>query len=233
MPAQMFEIIHLVADILIFAFVGYFFLVFRRREEDLKLKESKADTQYHQVVDNALNKERKILDDATVEADKIINDARYVNRDLGEKVNQALLKMVTDIQTDAVNASNNFLNSYQSSLGQLSVQSLSNYQNISKALETDLQKFARDLETALAEMAKGLGTDLQKQIKDFHESLLPALEKELEAYKQMRIKQADQTITEVVQRVAQEVLNKSLTIPDHQALLTEALEKAKKEGVFD
>jgi hypothetical protein len=82
-------------------------------------------------------------------------------------------------------------------------------------------------------MAKGLGVDLQKQIKDFHESLLPGLEKELEIYKQVRFKQADQTITEVVQKVAQEILNKSLTVSDHQAIMLEALEKAKKEGVFD
>lgn len=233
MPAQIFQIITLVTDVLMFIFVGYFFLVFRKRESELKEKENKSDTEYHRVVDNALNKERRILDDATTEADKIISDARYVNRDTGEKVNQALVKMVTYIQKDAEDAANNFLGSYESTLKQLSLQSLSSYQEITRKMAGDLQIFSKELEGSLTSMARGLGEDLQKQIKMFHDSLLPGLEKELEVYKQMRFKQADQTITAVVQQVAQEILNKSITVSDHQAIMIEALEKAKKEGVFD
>jgi len=233
MPAQSFLLVTLAADCLIFVFVGYFFLVFRKREAELKKRESKADTEYHAVVDNALNKERKILDDATSEADKIVNDAKYVNREISEKVNQALQKMVVDIQKDATDSATNFLGKYQEALKQMSGQSLSGYQKITRDMETDLQNFAGELEAALKNMGLSLGVDLQNQIKNFHESLLPGLEKELEAYKQLRLKQADQTINQVIQRVSQEILNKSMTISDHQALMTEALERAKKEGVFD
>jgi hypothetical protein len=233
MPAHLFEIITLIADFLMIVYVAYFFLWFKEREDELAKKEGKADTEYHQVVDNALNKERKIIEDATAEADKIISDAKFVNKDTSDKVNQALQVMVTNIQKDAAGAANNFLSDYQTTLSELSKQSLASYKGISAGLSEDLKKFSLELESALKSMAEGLSQDLQKQVKDFHDSLLPALNKELEEYKQLRIKQADQTITQIVQKVSQDLLNRSLTIPDHQALMVEALEKAKKDGVFD
>jgi hypothetical protein len=74
--------------------------------------------------------------------------------------------------------------------------------------------------------------ELQKQTATFRDSLLPQMEQELDEYKKIRLQQADRTITQVIQEVSQEILNKSISLDDHQRLLIEALEKAKKEGVF-
>ncbi|HSW88925.1 MAG TPA: hypothetical protein VLG12_07215 [Candidatus Saccharimonadales bacterium] len=210
MFALPFQIITIVADLLIFIFIGYYFFKFSKKEKEIEQKESKIDTNYHQIVDDALSKERKIIDDATHEADQIIAGAHYLNQASKETVDQALQIMISDIQKEAADTSRNFMTNYQASLQQITVHSIAELQNI----------------------VKGLETDLQKQIKEFHETMLPKMEKELEEYKQVRLKQTDQTITNVVQKVSQEILNKSLSLDDHQHLLVESLEKAKKEGAF-
>jgi len=63
--------------------------------------------------------------------------------------------------------------------------------------------------------------------------LIPEIEKELETYKQQRMKSIDQTVMTIIQKASQEIFNKSLSAGDHQSIVIDALEKAKKEGVFD
>ncbi len=74
---------------------------------------------------------------------------------------------------------------------------------------------------------------MRQQSKAIQESMLPALQKELEAYKAMRLKETEQTVQRIVQKASQEILNKSLSLDDHQNLVIQSLEKAKKEGVFE
>lgn len=119
--------------------------------------------------------------------------------------------MVIDIQKEAFDTAKNFITNYQLSLKQLSAESLVEFQNI----------------------VKGLETDLSQQVKQFHEVLLPQLEKELEAYKQNRLQQTDKIVAQIVQKASREIINKAISLEDHQSLVTDALEKAKKQGAFD
>jgi cell division septum initiation protein DivIVA len=211
MPDLPFQIISLIADLAIFCFVFYYFSKLWSKEKELEQKEKKVDTDYHQIVDTALTRERKIIDDATSEADRIIAGAKHINQGVRDEVNQALQMMVADIQKQAMGAAQNFTSNYQSSLKQLSDKSLAEFQNI----------------------AGNLKLDLEKQIKQFHESLLPALEKELADYKKSRLNQIDKTVSQIVEKASQEIINKSFSPDDHVDLVKQSLEKAKKEGVFD
>lgn len=207
----LFQFFTISADLVIFVFVGYYLLKIRSKEQTLEKKEDKIDTNYHQIVDNALTKERKILEDASFEADKILSGAEYVNDTTKEAINQALQNVVVEIQKEAVDTARTFMNSYQESLKKLVIESLTQFQKVTKELEGDLQK----------------------QTEDFHNTLLPSLQKELEEYKKIRLKDTDQMVIRIVEKASQEILNKALSFSDHQAIVAESLEKAKKEGMFD
>jgi hypothetical protein len=211
MPNLPFQVITFIADLAILIFVIYYFRKLGVKEKELEQKENKIDTQYHQVVDDALTKERKILAYATSESDEIIAQAKHVNQGVKDEVNQALQMMVVDIQKQAHDAALTFTNNYQSSLTQLSQQSLGQFQKISQDLQLDLKN----------------------QIKQFHESLLPNLEKELSEYKKTRLQQIDTTVSQIIQKASQEIINKSISLDDHKELVLKSLEIAKKEGVFD
>jgi len=201
----------LCANLMMILFVVFYVFRLRGKERALDTKEKSIDTNYHTVVDNALLKERKILEDATNEADQIIGEAQHVSHDTQAMVDQALKGMMHDIQQQAVHTAHAFTQSYQESLRQIATSSLTDFQTVAKNLEAEMEQ----------------------QVRTFRETILPGMEKELEEYKKSRMKQTEQTISQIVQTVSQELLNKSLSLTDHQNLLIESLEKAKKKGLFD
>lgn len=204
-------LVTITTDIVIVIAFTYYLLKIQKKEKTLKEKETTIDTNYHHVVDEALSKERKILDDATTEADQIITGAQYLTHASRDEVTQAIKQLVLDIEKEGHVITQTFTSEYTGSLKQLTMQSLNEFHTVMTGMEQGLKK----------------------QIADFHTSLLPQVEKELDTYKQERIKQIDQTVMNIIQKASQEIFNRSLSVGDHQNIVTEALEKAKKEGVFD
>ena len=211
LPEAFFQLFTIAADLAIFGFIWYFLWEVREKGKILDEERRKTDDNYHHVVDDALAKERKILDDATSEASQIISKTEFLTDQSKTALDQALQHMEGQLEKDAGNTTDDFTKSYSTSLQHLTNQSLHEFQAITK----------------------NMGVELEKQTKDYRNSLLPGLQKELDDYKKLRIAQADRTITHVIQEVSQEILNKSLSVEDHERLLIEALEKAKKEGAFD
>ena len=214
MSDMLFQLVLLalmIPHLILFVVFGYYMLKLRAKEKNLEVKEGKIDANYHQVVDSALSKERKILEDAIAEAGEIIAGAQYINKESRGVIAEALQKMTVDIQKEAADTAHNFTSNYQVSLRQLSLQSLAGFQ----------------------EVVKSLREDLKKEIVMFHETLLPKMEKELEEYKKARLEQADKMVVRIIQSVSQELLSKTISIEDHQKLVTDALERAKKEGAFE
>jgi hypothetical protein len=210
MDAHLFQSITVATDTLIFLFVIVYFWKFHRREKELEKKEQKIDTEYHKIVDDALSRERKILEDAIKESEKIIMDTKFISRDSKTHLDQSLSTMVSELQHDALTSAKQYTQSYQTSLQQISHQSLSNFQQASSGLESQLQK----------------------QIQQFQASIIPTMQKEIDTYKQSRMKDIDDQVTVVVQKVSQAVLRKSIPVSDHQQLIIDALEKAKQQDVF-
>ena len=146
-----------------------------------------------------------------MEADRIVTNAQYVQQTTKEAIDQALSELVKQIQRESVETATKFMEDYSTSLKQIATTSLTDFKDVSL----------------------GLQTDLQQQIKSFRESLLPNLEKELEQYRATRLKETEEMVRKIVEKASQDVFNKSLSLDDHQKLLTDSLEKAKAEGVFD
>ena len=211
LPNTIFQLLTIGADIIIFIFVWFYMWEIRAKDKSLEDERRKTDSNYHHVVDDALAKERKIIDDATKEATHIISQTEFLTDTSKESVDQALKKMEGEIEKEAGSTSQTFSRTYSASLQKLASQSLIEFQNITRIMETDLQK----------------------QSQQFRDAMLPSLQKELEEYKTMRLQQTERTITHIIQEVSQEILNKAISLDDHERLLTESLEKAKKEGVFD
>lgn len=244
MSALLVQIITLVADGAIFFFVIFYLLTLEGKEKKLREKEQKLNTDYNQVIENALARHRKILDDATMEsaqiiaaashqAEQIIAGTQYISQIAKVTIDQAMQKLVietqnisanaklsldqssqklaVDVQKESMNTARDFMNSYSASLKQSTTQSLTNFEIIMRAMEVDLQK----------------------QIKQFRDTMLPKVEAELDAYKQARLKQTEETVNKIIEKAAQEILKKSLTPDDHEKLMIESLERAKMEGVFE
>ena len=211
LPDVFFQIMSIIADLVLFLFVGHYLIQLRTREKEMEKKEKKIDGDYHLVVDDALAKERKILEDATQEADQIIAETHTVTEGSKDAIDKALESLQEDIKKDMQEMTHSYRHRYQNSLKQVTDNSLKDFKSVTHELQDGLKK----------------------QVTDFQKSVLPGLQKELDEYKQGKMKEADQRVHQVVQKVAQEVLNKSLSLEDHQKLIIDALEKAKREGIIE
>lgn len=244
MPTLLYQVISIVFNLIIVIFVAFYIISVRNREKEVNKKENKIDSDYQQYVASGMTRERQILENAvnqssqimqiaTHQANQILAGTQYLSQTTKATLDNALNRMVVDVQNagssskisldnalqkivvdvhkEAFDTGREFANSYNSSLKQLTSASLTGFQNVTSELELDLQK----------------------QIKDFRQTLLTNLEKEIDQYKEAKMRRIDQASIGIVQRVAQDVLNKSLTIEDHENLVVRALERAQKEGVFD
>src|SRR5438045_1545125 len=98
MPLLPFEVLSLVANLVMFAFVGFYLFSLRSREKSLEKRESQIDTEYHQVVDNTLSKERKIIEDATNAYHQILDNALAKERKIMEEASFEANQIITGAQ---------------------------------------------------------------------------------------------------------------------------------------
>ncbi len=244
MPTLLYQVITIVFDLAVIIFVAVYVIGVRKKESEFEKKEGKIETDYQQIVENSRSQERQIIENAmnqsnqmmsvaTHQANQILAGTQYISQTTKATLDTALSKMITDVQgtsstskisleqalqkivvdvhREAFDTGREFTTHYSTTLKQLTTVSLAGFQNVASELELELQK----------------------QIKDFRQNLLANLEKEVEVYKQQKMRRIDQASTHIVAQVAQEVLNKSLTLDDHENLVVRSLERAKKEGVFD
>lgn len=204
-------IITLISGILVLTLFLFYFVSLRNKEKQVEKKEHQIDEGYHHVVDEAQAKERKIIEDATTQADQIIKQSQFLTQSSKQEVDNAIKAVVAEIQKEGGVIAKSFTTEYTNSLKNLSNQSLKEFQTIM----TQLQE------------------DLKKQNKTYQEQLLPAIQKEIEEYKKSKMTEIDQEIVTIIQKASQEVFNKSISLSDHQKVVIDSLEKAKKESVFD
>lgn len=205
------DIFGIITNTVLLIFVVIYLLHLRYKEKRLTEREDKVDTSYHQIVDDALSKERKIIEDASHEASQILSNTHHLNESAVSVINQALQKMADDIQKNADNTSRDYFMHYQNALKHIAQQTVNELQNNTRQLQTELQK----------------------ELQDFRNSLLPSVQKEIEEYKEARMREIDRSVRSVVERVTKQVLNKSIPAEDHEKLVMDSLEKAKSEGIFD
>jgi hypothetical protein len=211
MPAQFFQIITTCAQLITLLFIAYYFVSLREREKELKRKEGKMSIAYRGVLEEALEKEKKILHDATNKADQIIADAQTMSTESKKTLDLALQKITADIEKETTGTAGEFTKNYEASLKQLAAASLNDFESVFKEMKIDVQK----------------------ETKEFHDSQLSALQKEMDEYKQAQFKRAEQAVSQVIQKVSQEILGSTISLEDHHKLLTDSLEKAKREGMFE
>lgn len=105
-----------------------------------------------------------------------------------------------------------------------------------KSVGTVFDEIKNNVVAQVESMKKDISSD-QLNIKQLIEGKLQeSLDKvnsEMEIYKVARMKKLDDSIMDVVKKVGEEVLAKSLNINEHKKLIFDCLNDAKKEGVFN
>lgn len=231
-------------DLCVIVFVVFYVLSFRKREKELDKRESKISSDYKQVVGGSQAQERQIIQTAmnesaqmmqvaTHQANQILSGAQYLSQTTKATLDTALQRMVVDVQNAGSNSKISLDQALQKIIVNVHKEAFDTGQTVTNSYHSTLKQMVNISLQDFQNVTSNLELELQKQIKEFRTTLLTNLEKEIDEYKAAKVKRIDAVSVGIVQKVAQEVLNKSLTIDDHENLVIRSLDRAKKEGVFD
>jgi len=195
----------------------------------LRVKKQRVDRKYNEILEKANKEAHKILREAMAKASAMINEARL---------------MVSDIQEEA-----------RRNFDQARVNYLQQLNDYLQVLEGENKAFLKQLKNDVVDGSRGLidtmlgqlreetkqfteqvkaetsavGADIRSRLNSLWEDVL----REVETYKKERLAEVDRLLQNSVRRVITSVLRDSLSAEDHKKLIIRALERAKKQGLFN
>lgn len=195
---------------LFLAFVSFSFA--RLIKKYYKLKDDKENLEK-----NYKAQSEKIIAEARERAQQIVREATAVSGETKKEITAELQKVsgnqITQFRTLQDDIRNQILASFKNTTGQFE-----------EAASSEIEKFQSNLREQTAS-SQGF---LQKAI----EEALVGIQKEVDEYKNARLKGAEDSIIEIIKLATKNFLGSSLTLNDHEKLVLSALEEAKKQNIF-
>jgi dGTP triphosphohydrolase len=219
-PIVFFDLV--IAIVVLATALGVFVVSYVNTLEKFKMlqkKQSDIESEAHRkavvILQEARNKAIKIIEDTNVSQD-------LLKKTFEEELKAAAPNWAKKLQT----VSEEFLKVYQKTLTDLKDNNIKIITNISKDIESSTKAELEDFKEILRKET----FSSQKIVEGKIEQDYQIVEKELEAYRTEKLKKIEDQIYNIIQNVSKEVLGKTLTLQEHEQLVIDALEKAKKEG---
>ena len=121
------------------------------------------------------------------------------------------------------------LETYKKELEGLKQKNIEILKNVSKDIEEDTVKEVEDFDNILQKETFAA----QKIVEEKIEKEYSSAQKNVEDYKNEMLRKAEEKIYKILEAVAKLTLWKSIPLAQHEQLIIEALEKAKKDGLGD
>lgn len=195
------------------SYLYYLYLKGKRLEK----KQRQLDAQSARVVKSAEDKAKTVIDKAVERARDTLLEAESFNQDILDKLEMSLRQTASEGLKLIREESTQIDKGYKALAGDIKQEYV---EQADQTLQSIKATAARELED-FRQVLKQETTAEFKQVKE-----------EIERYKQVKFREVDEAAKALVLRVSEEVLGKAISLDDHERLVIEALEKAKKEGVF-
>jgi len=190
----------------------------------------KAHTQNVETRDLKIAREKaaKMLDDANSQALDIINKAKLSGGIASENFNQEIVRIASTQVKEFEKTTSEFIKFYNQVLGDLKTKNIEVFQNVSKDIETNTM----DEVKSFRDSVEKLTVSSQQLVKQKIDTDFAQVEREIENYKAHELKEIDDKIYTLLEKVSRLTLGKAISLSEHENLIRKSLERAKKEGVF-
>lgn len=199
-----------------------------KRQEEFEHKEEHLLSDYKTVMRHAHQKARHMINKTTEQAETMLEQTHKMDTSALEDLENTLAKVINqhiytlDRHTDEAFAV------YKKALADVKDMYL-------KELKESVDGFKQGAQTELADFKTMLTKEtitsqefIGKKITDEFE----IAQKEIADYKAKQLGKIDAQINTMVQQVSLAVLKQAISAKQHEELITQALEQAKKEGLF-
>lgn len=180
------------------------------------------------ILNEARNKAVKIIDDANNKALDVVQRSNLFINVTNENFNKELKNLAEKEFKNFEKATSDFINQYGSVLSDLKSRNIEIFQNISNNIEIttleEIKKFKNIIEQETISSEKMIAKKVD------HEYSLA--KKDVEIYKQDRLKIIDEKIYAILEKISKLVIGRALDLSDHEQLIIQSLEEAKKQEIF-
>ncbi len=183
----------------------FLFYVYRK-ERRIFTKEEDILSEYEKILLRAHNHAITILKKANKKAERLVAKGSFVQKEELESIKQKL-------QQQTITA----LELYKKELSLIE-------ENLEKAGEQELHDFTSSLQNNI--------TNAQQKIDKQVEEELTKAKNDVQSYKEKQMQAFDEEVKTLMKKLAVEVLGKSISLADHEALVDKALQQAKENDIF-
>ncbi len=218
----------IIAPILLSLLVLLFAYFLSKKEKRLAQEEKRLDKIFLKAHDEADQKAEEIIKKAIDRAEKIILDAEIVKTDFLNRVEENLERVgeqgVRELKVDSEEFDKKYKDLFEGLKQEYLNHANTTLESVGKIADEELEDFRKVLRSETVESQELISKKISEEF--------DRVQKEIEDYKKNRVDNIAQEISTLVNKIAKDVLGKSLTAEQHGEIILQALENAKKDGLF-
>lgn len=220
-----YMIIYLIGSLLLLLGVGLLYFLYRTKEEGISRSAYKKSKK---VIEKANAQANDILTKASEKAKEILFETEYVKEDLVKHTEEDLNRISQTSVQVLEGESKEFEKQYQILFNEMrnayTKKAGSILENIEGVADSELDDFRELLRKETVAVQAYIS---RKTIEEFE-----GAKRDITTYKEEKLEEVSKNINTLILRVAKDVLGEAIPLHEHEKLVTQALERAKKEGIF-
>lgn len=187
------------------------------------------EEKYGKELDDANKKAMNIISEASKKAEHILKNVEVDTNSIKEEMN-VILKDSSEKYSESMNSSIVDINDeYNKFLIGLKDQMKGDTQKMVNSVLNDTREEIEGFTTA---MKRGTIEAQENFEKKLHEEFSKALAN-IDSYRREQLSLIERSINRIIIKVTKDVLSESISITDHEKLIFDSLERAKKEEIFE
>lgn len=213
-------------------------LSFLKREQQRTQQEiiNDAYTEAYKIIDNAKKQSLSLIKDANSKAQETLLQGKEVSQDVRNQWEKKLTEISQELSASFENSTNSILSFYEDLIEKQKKEGHALLTTTSREIEEEVLDEVGEFKDTLEEESHIFSNNLHQQTVGLEKQLSDKLQKEFEnaqkdiaLYKKHRLEEVDQTIVQIVEKVAREVIGDTISMQEHQNLIFRSLEKIKAQ----
>lgn len=176
----------------------------------------------------AHEKAQEIIEQANHQALTILSNTKAYEQSSNDELREKLALLEKQQETIFNQATEEMKTAYQDLLTQIQEEDIHTLKSMTKDIEADVLADFNEFRTSLEKQT----INSEKFVKEKINEEYTTLQKELEAYRKEQYQKIDRDIYKILYRVSEMVMSQGISFDKHKQLVLEALDRAKKEQVF-
>ncbi|OGH10606.1 MAG: hypothetical protein A2857_01625 [Candidatus Levybacteria bacterium RIFCSPHIGHO2_01_FULL_36_15] len=213
--------------LLIFTLVYLYYLY--RKEREFEDKKAQIYQKSQEILEQSYLQAKDIIEEATKKARETLSGSQLLKEDiekgLADSLKITLDKNIKEIEQISGKYKKSYENLFEGMKDEYLSRTKQNMDNIIKKEGTELDEFTQVVERKTVDTQKNIEAKISEELQKVH--------LDIEAYKKEQTAKIDQSLSKIILKISSEILPKTLRPEDHEKIILQALDQAKKDGLFN